>query len=133
MDAYERAVAKPYGYLLVDLKPTTPSDRRLVLNGLTEAGSDSVQCRGVRQQHTPKRLWVDSCGGSSSDDDDDNGNEEDCHPPTLQQMFGSQRRSRKKRSIRCPDCGLILAGASNFTRHVLEQHAKGIGASAPKL
>ena len=133
MDAYERAVAKPYGYLLVDLKPTTPSDRRLVPNGLTEAGSDSDLCRGVRrrQQHTPKRLWLDSCG-SSSDDDGDNGNEEDCHPRTLQRMFRSRHRSRKQRRMPCPDCGLILTGGSNFIRHVLEQHAKGIGASGPK-
>ena len=131
MDAYERAVAEPYGYLLVDLKPTTPSDRRLVPNGLTEAVIDSDQCRVPRQQHTPKRLWIDYCG-SGSDDEGDN-NEEHCRPPTLQRKFESQRQLRKQRRIPCPDCGSVLAGVSNFTRHVLEQHTKGIGASGQKL
>ena len=37
MDVCEKAIAKSYGYLLVDLKPTTASDQRLVPNALTKS------------------------------------------------------------------------------------------------
>ena len=119
MDAYEKAVGRPYGYLLVDLKPTTSSDRRLVPNGLTEADSDSDECSAAQRQRSTKRLWADFCGSGSDNDDGD-----DCRPPSLQQMFGPRRRPRKYRRVPCPDCGSVLAGVSNFTRHVLEQHPK---------
>ena len=51
MDAYEKAVAKPYGYLLVDLKPTTPSDQRLIPNALASAKSDQRHCAKDDDEH----------------------------------------------------------------------------------
>ena len=64
MDAYEKAVGRPYGYLLVDLKPTTSSDRRLVPNGLTEADQKAlrpVQALGAVVIRECTSLCVHTC------------------------------------------------------------------------
>ena len=42
MDAYAKAVSRPYGYILVDLTPHCPEDRRLRTNLLPEEGETIV-------------------------------------------------------------------------------------------
>lgn len=42
MDAYSKAISRPYGYILVDLGNTCPEDRRLRTNILPEDGETVV-------------------------------------------------------------------------------------------
>ena len=133
MDTYEKAVAKPFGYLLVDLKPTTTTDQRLVPNGLTKSeiisnrltmpdtGSDGYrtdsECEKPNKTITrppQRRSWIEFCGSSS---------EEECAPPQLRRRVGRARR-RLCRRIPCPECGLVIRGAANFTSHVLREHTQ---------
>ena len=131
MDAYEKAIAKPFGYLLVDLKPTTALDQRLVPNALTK--SEIVPNGQTRADNGPdgygadneyekineqsirlpqKRSWIEFCGSSS---------EEECTPPQLPRRIRRARR-RLCHRIPCPECGLVIRGAANFTSHVLREH-----------
>ena len=110
MDAYDEAIKKPYGYLLVDLKPTTSSDERLVPNGLARSYRNDDPL-GANEAKSLKPGWINFC--SSSVD------EEDGPPPIM--MVTKPDQPRNRRLLGCPHCGALIEGMSHFTNHVLHR------------
>ena len=53
MEKFREATDQPYGYLLVDLKPTTLASDRLVTNGLDESSSDELSLDGLSTDDQP--------------------------------------------------------------------------------
>ena len=120
MDVYRKSTLKPYGYLLVDLKPNTPSEERLIPNALASTKSDQRHCAKDDDEHESvrhpslKRPWLDFCRSSS---------EEELNNPRSSSVMRWSRR-RKIHWIPCPECGLVLNGTSNFSDHVLKKHSR---------
>lgn len=99
-----QAVEKPYGYLLIDLKPQTRQEDRLRPNGLNLNGDGVIQKRTHAARHT---LWSDI---DSDPEDDEPMGRPHCMP-----------RKREKR-FACEKCGAIASSVRHLINHTRLAH-----------
>ena len=106
---FHEAISNPHGYLLVDLKLNTPPNDRLKPNGLT--GNLPLTC--TPKSGVMKRNWK-----SYSDDDEDG---DDFETPTLMDLYLKERKEMK-RSMSCPECGIVFQTIPQIIRHTRKVH-----------
>ena len=98
MKKYREAVEKRYGYLLVDLKPQTDADMRLIPNGL--------------EQTTAKRLAYSDLGS-----DTDYSSDEDL---PMARRIPSPSKSRR---YACEVWGALVSSLQHLIHHVKQVHS----------
>ena len=108
---FHEAISNPHGYLLVDLKLNTLPNDRLKPNGLT-TGSLPLT-RAPKSGVVSKRNWK-----SYSDDDEDG---DDVDAPTLMDLYQKERKEMK-RSMSCPECGIVFKTIPQIIRHARKVH-----------
>ncbi len=119
MKAFRNSVTQQrYGYLFVDLKPTTSDEKRLIANGLTIADvsdDDDEEEKDPPETSGRKRSWHEYCG-------------EDYHVggpsnPTLM----PPRLAPRQDLLSCKQCGLIIKGVLHLTNHIRRVHCHRSG------
>ena len=102
MHYFEEAVNRPYGYLLVDLKPTTPGSLRLRTNALEDVNSFKENCNSTENRA--------NCSEEPMDDQSD-----------VKQSLPSgliYNKAIPVSTFTCNDCGLIFENFRDLQRHV---------------
>lgn len=109
MRYFKEATSKPYGYLLIDLKPTTPEHLRLRTDALDPIKSGSEENNTYFLENPP------SDQTHQEDQSEIYHSNSKSHPEQLQ-ILDSEYTDSKMPS--CDDCGLVFENMHNLQRHV---------------
>ena len=100
LEKFENATKQPYGYLLIDLKTTTPEELRL-RNDIFQQSNDSLPCADTNKQlpilNEIQRDELHLLTDTSSD-------------RTYDQL--------QPKMISCDDCGVVLESLHDLQRHI---------------
>ena len=103
LEKFENATKQPYGYLLIDLKTTTPEELRL-RDDIFQQSSDSLSCE--TRADTKKQLPI--LNGIYSDE---------LHFLTDTSSDQTYDQLQPK-MISCDDCGVVLESLHDLQRHI---------------
>ncbi|CAC5410981.1 unnamed protein product [Mytilus coruscus] len=95
VEKFEESTSKPFEYLLLDLKPTTPESNRLLSN--------------VLQQQTPKSTYVIPTSNVIKTDQ---------HLAIPFSYVGDHSKQMYESMSYCDDCGVVLDSMHGLQRHI---------------
>ncbi|CAC5382704.1 unnamed protein product [Mytilus coruscus] len=95
LEKFEESTSKPFGYLLLDLKPSTSESNRLLSN--------------VLQQQTPKSNYVIPASNVIKTDQ---------HLAILYSYVDDHSKQMYKNMPSCDDCGVVLDSMHDIQRHI---------------
>lgn len=109
MRYFKEATSKPYGYLLIDLKPTTPEHLRLRTDALDPIKSGSEENNTYSLENPPS-------GQTHQEDQSEIYHSNSKSHPEQLQILDSEYTDSKMPS--CDDCGLVFENMHDLQRHV---------------